>query len=113
LPKRQRLIKGHHKAMLFDRVPEFMKKLRTNDSPAAKALELTVLCATRTSETLKADWREIDPNKKLWTIAAGRMKASKEHRTTLSHPAVKLLEAMPTFANGFLHQPPRAESSSP
>jgi integrase len=96
LPKRQRLTRGHHPAMPFDRVPDFMEKLRAKPSTAARALELTVLCATRTSETLGADWQEIDLVKKLWTIPAERMKAAKEHRIPLSDAAVQLLEALPT-----------------
>lgn len=96
LPKRQRLTRGHHAAMPFDQVPDFMKTLRAKPSLAAKALELTILCATRTSETLGADWQEIDLDKRLWTIPAERMKAAKEHRIPLSDAAIQLVEALPT-----------------
>jgi integrase len=95
LPKSQRLTRGHHAALPFDEVQEFMMKLRAISSIGAKALELTVLCATRTSETLLADWAEIDFDKKLWTISAERMKAGKDHRIPLSAEAVKVLESLP------------------
>lgn len=96
LPKRQRLTRGHHAALPFDQMPAFMNKLRAKPSLAAKALEFTVLCASRTSETLGADWQEIDLGKKLWTIPAERMKAAREHRVPLSDAAIDMLEALPT-----------------
>jgi len=48
------------------------------------ALEFTILCATRTSETLLATWNEIDLESKTWTIPGARMKAGVEHRVPLS-----------------------------
>lgn len=50
LPKRKRLSRGHHAAMPFEDVPEFMGKLRARDAVAAAALEFTVLTAARSGE---------------------------------------------------------------
>ena len=61
---------------------------------AARALELTILRATRTSETLNAVWSEFDLDRKLWTIPADRMKADREHRIPLSDRAVAIVRAM-------------------
>src|SRR3546814_1453706 len=42
----------HHAAMPFEDLPDFWRRLRQQSGSAARALELTILCATRTSETL-------------------------------------------------------------
>ncbi len=91
LPKRESLSRGHHAAMPFPQVPAFMAELRTRSALAARALELTILCATRTSETLGARWEEFDLERAVWTIPARRMKAAKEHRIPLSEAAVQIL----------------------
>lgn len=44
--------RGRHKAMPYDQLPEFVKRLRASDNMAALALEFLILTATRTSETL-------------------------------------------------------------
>ncbi len=92
LPARQRLTRGHHAAMPYDEVPGFMAELRDRQSLAARALELCILTATRTSEVLKPRWSEFDLGKALWIIPASRMKAAKEHRIPLSRRAVAILK---------------------
>jgi integrase len=54
LAKRQKLARGHHAAMPFADVPEFMARLRQRNAMAALALEITILTAARTSEVLGA-----------------------------------------------------------
>jgi integrase len=81
-------------------MPTFMAKLREADSAAALALEFTILCATRTSETLGARWDEIDTDKRLWTIPRSRMKAGKEHRVPLSDSALAILKRMAKVRRG-------------
>lgn len=94
LPARGRLTRGHHAAMPYEDVPAFMGRLHVQSTLAAAALQLTILCATRTSETLQATWDEFDLSRSLWTISAARMKAAKEHRIPLSEAAVKLLSTL-------------------
>lgn len=94
LPKPQKLQRGHHAALPFAALPKFVTDLRGRDVPAARALELTILCATRTSETLSADWGEFDLDGALWTIPAARMKSGKEHRIPLAPRAVEILKEM-------------------
>jgi integrase len=69
-----------------------MAELRLREATAARALEFLILTATRTSETLLAQWSETDFGAQLWTIPADRMKAAKPHRVPLSDAAVKILE---------------------
>jgi len=83
--------KTNFKAMDWKQVPAFMAELRSKPDYSAKALILTILCATRSSETLNATWTEFDFDSATWTIPAKRMKMGKEHRIPLSTTAVDLL----------------------
>ncbi len=94
LPKRQKLTRGHHPAMPYAELPAFMSALRQRESISVLALEVTILCATRTSETLGARWSEIDLNNKIWTIPAIRMKAGKEHRVPLVGRALEIFKKL-------------------
>lgn len=94
LPKRQRLSRGHHTALGYDVVSEFMVQLQSRDAVAARALEFTILTAARSGEVLGARWSEIDLAKRLWTIPAARMKAGREHRVPLSSRVVEIVEAL-------------------
>ncbi|MER9258996.1 tyrosine-type recombinase/integrase [Mesorhizobium sp. M0619] len=97
LGKKGKQSKGHHAAMAFVEVPAFMQALRNKTDYSAKALVLTILCATRTSETLLATWDEFDLGNAIWIIPAERMKAGIEHRIPLSSAAVELLKGLPRF----------------
>ena len=59
LPK-QRGVRAHHAALPYPQVPEFIRLLRASDASEVvkSAFEFTILCATRTSETLGATWDE-------------------------------------------------------
>lgn len=81
----------NQRALPWQEAPALAAELRRSDAPAARALLLTLLCATRTSETLEARWEEFDLEAGLWTIPAARMKAGKEHRIPLPAAAVEVL----------------------
>jgi integrase len=66
---------------------------------AARALEITILCATRTNETLRATWSELDLDERVWTVPAERMKMGVEHRIPLSDPAFKIFERLAKGSN--------------
>jgi integrase len=100
LPKRQKLARGHHAAMAFDDVPEFIGKLREREATAALALEFLTLTAARSGEVLGARWAEFDLEGKVWTIPAARMKAGREHRVPLSSRALAVLEAVAEAKTG-------------
>ncbi|TXN40702.1 site-specific integrase [Methylobacterium sp. WL7] len=91
LPKRQKLSRGHHKAMAYKDVPAFMQRLQTATGVSIRALEFTILTAARSGETLGALWSEIDLNAGVWTVPAKRMKAGREHRVPLVGRAVEIL----------------------
>ena len=83
---RHRAAKTHHAALPYPEVPAFLRTLRACDANelVKLGLELTILCATRTSETLRATWDEIDLSTMTWTIPGERMKGGAAHRIPLS-----------------------------
>lgn len=85
----------NHPALPWQEVGAFMQSLRGQEGMAARALEMTILCATRTSETLNATWDEFDLEKGIWVIPAERMKAGRPHRIPLSRQTVALLDTIP------------------
>ena len=94
LPKRHKLTLGHHAAMPFAKVPQFMASLRERDAVAAMALEFAILTAARSGEVLGARWAEIDFQNAIWTVPANRMKGSRPHRVSLSRRAIAILNKM-------------------
>ena len=95
LPSPKRKGKKHHAALPYVDAPAFVETLRKQEGQSARALELTILCATRTSETLFAKWGEIDFGAGLWTIPADRMKAGVDHRVPLPQAALELIRQLP------------------
>jgi integrase len=86
---------AHHPSLPYADMPAFMAELRGNRFVSARALEFTILTATRTNEVINATWNEVDFANKTWTIPAARMKAGKEHRVPLSDRAVHILSELP------------------
>jgi integrase len=99
LPKRQKLTRGHHKAMAYDDLPDFVRELRLRDGVAPLALEFAILTAARSGEVRGAQWSEIDLKAKVWTVPATRMKAGREHRVPLSARAIEILESVRPLAS--------------
>jgi integrase len=99
---RHRPTKAHHPALPFNQVASFIQRLRnaTASESVRLAFELTILCATRTSETLKATWSEFDLEAETWTIPANRMKANVEHRVPLSRRAIEILKRAQKLSDG-------------
>jgi integrase len=94
LPQRSKVRRVvHHAALPYVEIAAFMQLLRQQECVSARALEFLILTATRTNETLGANWSEIDLKQALWTIPPDRIKAGKEHRVPLSPPAISLLSA--------------------
>ena len=102
LSKRKTLTRGHHGALPYNDLPNFVAELRERKSVSALALEFTILCAVRTSETIGATWSEIDFDRKIWTIPANRIKAGKEHRVSLTSRAMEILKRLNVKCEGFV-----------
>lgn len=89
LPARQRLARGHHAAMPYADVPEFLDSLRRRQAMSALALEFAILTAARTGEVIYAEWPEIAGD--VWTVPASRMKNRRQHRVPLCRRALDIL----------------------
>lgn len=85
----------HHPALPWREIPEFMGQLRANSCLSARALEFTILTASRTGESIDAQWPEVDIRERVWTVPKERMKAGREHRVPLTDAAADILAGLP------------------
>jgi integrase len=96
LPAKSRVAKvAHHPAMPWSDVPAFMAELRSDSSIQARALELTVLTAVRSGDSLNAKWSEIDLGAAVWTVPPSRTKSGRAHRVPLGDRALEILKGLP------------------
>jgi integrase len=91
----------HQLSLPYERAPAFMAELRATGTVPSKAFQFMTLTATRTKETLRAKWIEIDFNTAVWTIPKARMgKSKREHQVPLSLPAIAILHDMQKLKAG-------------
>ena len=76
LPKPAKLARGHHAALAYGDISDFVKRLQASDNMAALALEFLILTATRSGEILNARWDEIDFDTATWVVPKERMKTN-------------------------------------
>jgi len=101
LPSRSKVQRiQHHAALPYEEIGTFMAELRQRKEGAARALELTILTASRTSEVLNATWDEFDLEGRVWCIPGKRMKSGKDHRVPLSDAAMVILTEMAKVSLG-------------
>lgn len=91
---------GHHAALPWVEMGAFMVALGAAQGAGARAMELIILTATRTSEVLNAKWGEFDLDAGLWVIPKERMKGFREHRVPLSAAALAVLEKAKAESTG-------------
>ena len=84
----------HHGAMDSADLPSFIAALHKREAIAARALEFTILTATRTSETLNAQYSEFDLENNLWVLPPHRMKSGRAHSVPLSPRATDIIKEM-------------------
>ena len=89
----------HFPALPYEEIGIFLQELRQRKGYSALALEFLILTAARTSEIIGAKWAEIDLEKKVWTVPAGRMKVGKEHRVPLCIRAIEILSNITSNRN--------------
>jgi integrase len=101
LPKRSKVRRvEHHAALPYPEIGPFMVELHQQEGIAARALEFTILTASRTGEVIEARWNEINIAEKLWVVPGARMKAGKEHRVPLSRRAMVIVNEMFAIRSG-------------
>jgi integrase len=98
LPKVRAGAQSHHPSLPYEKMPAFLKGLRSQSGMAQYALEFLILCASRTGEIVGAKWEEFDLAKGIWTIPAARMKADLEHRVPLGTRALQILTIIRPFS---------------
>ncbi len=88
-PRRSTKAVKHHAALPFAEIPAFMADLSGREALSARCLEITILTALRTAESIGARAIEMDlvSDDAVWTVPARRMKKKREHRIPLA-PAV-------------------------
>jgi integrase len=89
----------HHAALEHSEVPKLVAELRERTATSAAALRFTILTASRTSETIKATWSEIDLDGATWTVPGHRMKSGRPHVVPLAPQVVELLKSLPREAD--------------
>ena len=94
LPKPAKLARGHHRAMNYAELPELVQRLRASASTAALALEFLILTATRSGETLNAQWQEVSFQAATLTVAKERMKTNEAFSVPLSDRALAILRTL-------------------
>ena len=86
---------SNYEALPYNMVAEFMQHLSSRDDLSARALEFTILTATRTNEVIGAKFEEFDLTEGVWTLPKERIKKNgKEHRVPLSEPALKIVKEL-------------------
>jgi hypothetical protein len=91
--KKVRAVK-HHAAVPYHEIPTLMEKLRARVSVSAKALEFTILCASRPGEVVHARGSEFDLANGKRKIPDARMKGGREHTVMLSKRAVEIIREL-------------------
>jgi integrase len=91
LPPPKKLSRGHHPAMPYRDVPQFVLQLQSDPTIVNLAFELTILAAARSGEVMGARPQEFDRIKKIWTVPAERMKGNVEHRVPLTHRMLEIV----------------------
>lgn len=86
---------ANHPALSLDDASRWFADLRQRGGFGARALEFVALTAARSGEVRGATWDEVDFERGMWVVSAGRMKMKREHRVPLPPAAVALLKALP------------------
>lgn len=91
----------HHAAIDSKDIPQFIRDL--NDAALNRqtylAVYLMMLTFLRTSELIKAEWKEIDFENRQWIVPANRMKMKKDHIVPLSKQSIAILNELRNLHN--------------
>ena len=92
----------HMPALPHREVGAALRKVRASNAMPVSllAFEFLVLTAARWGEVRWAEWSEIDPARRTWTVPGMRMKTKREHRVPLCGRANEILEKARTLDHG-------------
>lgn len=91
---RQSATKQPFAAVPWEAAPELYREIASLDGIAARAMELVILTACRSSEVRCAVWSEFNFDERVWTIPAARMKNGKPHRVPLTVEMIAVLDSV-------------------
>lgn len=78
-----------------DQVGELMRKIAAYPQTIVRlAMQFSAYTFCRPGEIRRAEWSEIDLDKKLWTIPAEKMKARRDHVVPLAAQVIAILKEM-------------------
>ena len=97
LAARQKLQRGHHRALPWKEIPGFMTRVRAAEGIGALAVRFLILTAARSGEVRGSRWGEMNLEAAVWTVPASRMKAGRPHRVPLTDQALVALEQLLPF----------------
>jgi integrase len=84
-------LRGKHKSLSYDELPDFMVDLRALTAQSAKMLEVCILTCVRTTEIIQMQWAQIDWKKGRWVIPGKAMKNGLEADIPLSDTVIAIL----------------------
>ncbi len=70
--------------------------------PFGPFIKMLIVTAQRRSEVARLRWRDVDLERRVWTIPAESTKAGRTHEVPLSLPAMEILEAAPRFRDDYV-----------
>ncbi|MGJ4939310.1 tyrosine-type recombinase/integrase [Bradyrhizobium sp. HKCCYLS1011] len=93
LPKQPKAgsLRGKHKALPYQDMPDFMVDLRNLTAQSAKMLEVCILTCVRTIEVVQMQWAQLDLKKGRWVIPGKVMKNTLEADVPLTDTVIALL----------------------
>jgi integrase len=76
LPKQPKTgtLRGKHKSLPYDEMPDFTVDLRALTAQSSHMLEITILTCVRTIEVVQMQWSQIDFKRGRWVIPGKVMK---------------------------------------
>ena len=72
--------------------------------PVGSFFRLLMVTGQRSGETRLAKWKDIDLDKRTWTIPAANTKNKSEHHVPLSDMAVEILEQLSEWTTGYVFE---------
>ena len=92
---RQRLLNEHELGLIW-------RAAAQSPYPDGPYVMLLLLLGVRRSELGRATWGELDLDRALWAIPAGRMKSDEGHTVPLPPRAIEILRTLPRFVSDFV-----------
>jgi integrase len=90
-PPKKGALRGKHKSLPYDEMPDFMVDLRALPAQSARMLEVCILTCVRTIEAIQMRWTQIDWKRGRWVIPGKVMKNGMEADIPLTGSVIAML----------------------